>query len=110
MAKTFSETRWERILSLYNHLGYLNPSPAVLLNRAIASGKVNGPDVAIEEINRINDIAKLIQTHYLFSSVLGDLYRQQGNKQEAEKFFRKAVTLTNSNAGKRLLQKKLKSL
>src|SRR4249919_3875593 len=50
-AKSFAETNWQRILSMYDLLAKINSSPVVLLNRAIVIGKISGPKKAIEEIN-----------------------------------------------------------
>ena len=109
-AKSFADTNWELILSLYDHLIHLNPSPVVLLNRAIVMGKLKEAKAAIGEIRSIKDIGKLMETHYLFSAVLGDLYKQMGNKAQAKNFLEKAINLTDSLAEKKLLKKKLNEL
>ena len=40
-------TRWDRILSLYDDLLALNPSPVIRLNRAVALSRVAGPAAAL---------------------------------------------------------------
>lgn len=109
IAKNFSETNWESILHLYNALRRINSSPVVLLNRAIVIGKISGAKQAIEEINSIPEIEKYIKSNYLFSAVLGELYIQINKNAEAKKYFEKAISLTNSEAEKKLIQKKLNS-
>ncbi|MFL5728895.1 MAG: RNA polymerase sigma factor, partial [Cytophagaceae bacterium] len=109
-ARSFAETNWQLILSLYDHLISLNPSPAVFLNRAIVMGKINGADKAIEEILSMKDIDKLLESRHLFPAVLGDLYRQNGDVKKASKYLEKAISLTQSPAEKNLLKKKLNSL
>ncbi len=108
-AKSFAETNWQRILSMYDLLAKINLSPVVLLNRAIVIGKISGSKKAIEEINAIPGIEKFIGSNYLFSSVLGEMYRQEKNIEEGKKYFEKAIALTNSETEKKLLQKKLAS-
>jgi RNA polymerase sigma-70 factor (ECF subfamily) len=109
-ARNFQETNWKMILSLYDHLIHLNQSPAVLLNRAIVVSKIHGPEKAIEEILSMKDIVKLLGSHYLFPAVLGDLYRQTGDKKEARKLLEIAIGMTTSPAEKNLLGKKLEAL
>lgn len=110
IAKNFKETNWKRILHLYDLLGKINPSPVVLLNRAIVVGKISGAKEAIKEINSIPELEKFIKSNYLFSAVLGELYSQMGNKTEAKIYFEVAISLTNSNAEKKLIQKKISRL
>lgn len=110
IAKNFKETNWKRILHLYDLLRKINPSPVVLLNRAIVVGKISGAKAAINEINSIPEVEKYIKSNYLFSAVLGELYSQMENKAEAKKHFVIAISLTNSNAEKKLIQKKISLL
>jgi len=110
IAKNFNETDWQRILQLYDILARINPSPVVLLNRAIVTGKVSGARYAIKEINSIPEIEKYIKTNHLFPAVLGELQSQIKNKSEAKKYFEQAISLTNSETEKKLLKKKIKLL
>jgi RNA polymerase sigma-70 factor (ECF subfamily) len=107
MAKNFSETNWPQILAMYDMLAQLNPSPVVLLNRAIVIGKMDGPAKAISAINTIPGIDKLSEKHYLFAATVGELHSQLHNHHEARRHFEKAIALTNSPVEKKLLKKKL---
>jgi RNA polymerase sigma-70 factor (ECF subfamily) len=106
-AKDFSETNWSRILTFYNELVLLNPSPVVQLNRAIVLGMIEGPASSITAIHAIPGIEKLIGKQYLFAATLGELYSQLQDKMEATRYFEKAIALTHSPLEKKLLQKKL---
>ncbi|MBN8568144.1 MAG: sigma-70 family RNA polymerase sigma factor [Ignavibacteria bacterium] len=108
IAKNFNEVNWTRILQLYDILIKINSSPVVLLNRAIVIGKLSGARKAIEEINSIPDVNKFKKTNYLFSAVLGELHSQVKNNAEAIIFFEQSLSLTNSEAEKKLLHKKIK--
>jgi RNA polymerase sigma-70 factor (ECF subfamily) len=107
MAKNFSDTNWKRILYLYDMLKKVNPSPIVLLNRAIVIGKIEGAEKALEEIKKIPDIEKFVKSNYLFSAVIGEIYFQQNNKGEAKRYFNISLNLTKSEAEKKLIAKKL---
>jgi RNA polymerase sigma factor (sigma-70 family) len=111
IAKNFKETNWKRILHMYDQLGKINPSPVVLLNRAIVVGKISRAKAAIEGNKQIfTEVEKFIKTNYLFSAVLGELYSQMDSKAEAKKYFERAIYLTNSNAEKKLIQRKINRL
>lgn len=106
----FAATNWKRILSFYDQMKRINPSPVVLLNRAIVIGKIEGAQKAVDEIHSIPDIDKLVQTHYLFPATLGELYRQLGKLKESGQVLRVAISLTHSPLEKALLQRKLSPL
>lgn len=110
MSPDFPSTNWQRILSLYDLLRQINPSPAVLLNRAIVVGRIRGPQTAIDEIMAIPKIETLVRSYYLFPATLGELHRQCGETERARELFRAAVTLTNSPTEKALLRRKLADL
>lgn len=110
IAQRFSETNWPGILSLYNRLVQINPSPVVLLNRCIVISKIDGFQKAIESIYSIPEIDKHLESKYLFPAVLGELYRHSNKKDEAKKFLERAIGLTHSPLEKKLLQKKLSML
>lgn len=110
IAESFANTNWERILHLYDILKKINSSPIVLLNRAIVIGKIEGPGKAIDEIKSIPYIEKYIVSNYLFSAVLGELYKQLNDIAEAKNYFVIALKMTKSDTEKKLLQKKIKSL
>ena len=110
MANNFTETNWQQILIMYDMLAQLNPSPVVLLNRAIVISKTDGPAKAITTIHTIPGIEKLVEKHYLFAATLGELHSQLLNHYEARRHFEKAISLTNSPVEKKLLQKKLDAM
>jgi RNA polymerase sigma factor (sigma-70 family) len=110
MAKNFSETNWPQILAMYDMLAHVNPSPVVLLNRAIVIGKIDGAAKAITTINAIPGIEKLSEKHYLFAATIGELHSQLHNHYEARRHFEKAIALTASPVEKKLLKKKLDAM
>jgi RNA polymerase sigma-70 factor (ECF subfamily) len=110
MAKNFEETNWQTISALYNHLAHFNPSPSILLNKAIVTSKLMGPQTGIAEIMAIQNIDKLMDTQYLFAAVLGHLYKQAGDRGKAIALLNKAISLTSSVSEKKLLKRKLEAL
>lgn len=110
IAPDFASTNWNRILSLYHQLQEINPSPSVLLNKAIVISKIEGPQKAVDEIFAIPEIEKLLHTHYLFPATLGELYRHLGRTNDAKALLQKAMELTQSPSEKALLERKIKQM
>lgn len=52
-APTAADTDWTQIVTLYDQLARIDPSPIVRLNRAIALAEFDGPDVALAEVERL---------------------------------------------------------
>jgi RNA polymerase sigma-70 factor (ECF subfamily) len=105
-AKSFEETDWESIMKLYEMLEKINPSPVTLLNKTIVSAQLNGTKKALGELLEI----KNLQNYYLYHSTLAEFYKELGKKKDAAAHLRKALSLTDSNAEKKIIQKKLDNL
>ena len=110
MAASFAETNWQRMLQLYDMLLEQKRTALVILNRAIVLTQLNETIAAIQEIWKINNIEQLINTQYIFSAVLGELYMQLGDDHNAGKFLQLALALTPSLPEKKLITTKLEAL
>jgi predicted RNA polymerase sigma factor len=94
-ARTAAETDWERIVSLYEVLGQLAPSPVVELNRAVAVAMAFGPTAGLKLIDALTSEPSL-KTYHLLPSVRGDLLRKLGRFEEARTEFERAAALTRN--------------
>lgn len=106
IAKSFDETNWEEILSLYDSLLTLEDSPIIRLNRSVALAKVMGNNMAIEELEKLelnSDIGK----YYLFHTTLAELNKLEGNTKKAVSQFNKALFLTTNKRDAEFIKKKL---
>jgi RNA polymerase sigma-70 factor, ECF subfamily len=92
-APRFEDTDWVQIDLLYESLERLQPSPVVSLNRAVAFGRVRGPEAALE---KIEPLAKPLAGYFYFHGVKGALLMQLGRTEEARVAFDKAVALANT--------------
>jgi RNA polymerase sigma-70 factor (ECF subfamily) len=110
LAASFAQTNWQRMLQLYDLLLEEKPMPVVFLNRAIVLSRIGEKEQAIREINAIPNIEKLLDTHYIYSAVLGDLYLQNGDLSKARKYLLQAQGLTISHAEKKLIHDKLDTI
>ena len=52
-ARDMRDTDWSQVLALYDQLVRLDPSPIVALNRAIAVAELDGPQVALAAVDRL---------------------------------------------------------
>jgi RNA polymerase sigma factor (sigma-70 family) len=100
-ARTPEETDWRRIVSLYEALGRVTPSPIVELNRAVAVSMASGPAAGLELVNALTE-ERSLATYHLLPSVRGDLLKKLNRLDEARAEFERAASLT-SNAREQAL-------
>ena len=54
-ARDVRDTDWSQVVALYDQLVRLDPSPIIALNRAIAVAELDGPEVALAAVDRLED-------------------------------------------------------
>lgn len=101
-AHTADETDWARIVSLYDALAELAPSPVVQLNRAVAVAMASGPAAGFELTEKLTAESSL-KNYHLLPSVRGDLLTKLGRLAEARAEFERAATLTQNVRERELL-------
>ena len=94
-ARSAAETDWDQILALYDQLYQLTPTPVVALNRAVARSEVQGPDVALAEVD---GVAAQLEDYYLLHAIRGDLLRRSGRREEALAAYDQALKRTSNRA------------
>ncbi len=94
-ARTAGETDWQRIVSLYDALMQVYPSPVVELNRAVAVSMARGPEAGLTIVDGIVASGSLAQYH-LLPSVRGDFLLKLGRNEEASFEFEHAASLTQN--------------
>ena len=94
-ARDARDTDWSQILALYDQLARLDPSPIVALNRAIAAAELDGPEVALATVDRLED--KLAGYH-VYHATRADLLRRVGRSQQSRAAYDKAIELAGNTA------------
>ena len=94
-AQTADATDWAQIDLLYVALEHMQPSPVITLNRAVAVGKVRGPEAALAMVEPLE--AKL-SGYFHFHGLRGGLLMQLGREAEARGAFNQAIALANTPA------------
>jgi RNA polymerase sigma factor (sigma-70 family) len=101
-ARAPAETDWARIVSLYDELARLAPSPVVELNRAVAVGMASGPEAGLELVDALISEPALASYH-LLPSVRGDFLVKLGRFSEARGEFERAAGLTRNARERELM-------
>jgi RNA polymerase sigma-70 factor (ECF subfamily) len=99
------DTDWRQILALYDQQLAIKPTPVVALNRAIASAEVDGPAVALSEVDRLD-----LDNYYLFHAIRADLLRRLGRTLDAVAAYRAALDLTTNPAERSFLSGRIEEL
>jgi RNA polymerase sigma factor (sigma-70 family) len=100
------DTDWGTIISLYDQLMVIRPSPVIALNRAIAIAQRDGPQRGLEEIRAIANLDRLA-SYPFYHATLGECELQRGQHEIAQDHFRKALALARNPTERRFFQKRL---
>jgi RNA polymerase sigma-70 factor (ECF subfamily) len=93
-APTAGETDWRQILSLYDRLLSLAPSPIVALNRAVAIAEVEGPDRALGVVEALPSAD--LDRYHVFHAIRADLLERVGRHEEAASAYAAAIACTDN--------------
>jgi predicted RNA polymerase sigma factor len=103
-APGYERTDWPQIRLLYDRLQALAPSPVVLLNRAVATRYVVGPEAALAEIS---PLAAELDGYRLFHALRAGLLAGLGRDDEARDASERALALAGNPAERELLARRL---
>jgi RNA polymerase sigma-70 factor (ECF subfamily) len=94
-ARDVRDTDWSQVVALYDQLVRLDPSPIIALNRAIAVAELDGPEVALAAVDRLED--KLAGYH-AYHATRADMLRRLGRSQKSRAAYDKAIELAGNTA------------
>ncbi|MDQ4110951.1 MAG: RNA polymerase sigma factor [Actinomycetota bacterium] len=95
------DTDWSQIVALYDQMVRVDGSPIVRLNRAIAVAELDGPEVALAEIDRLG-----LDDYHAFHATRADLLRRLGRSAESRAAYDKAIELAENAAEVALLTRR----
>ncbi|MEV0402959.1 sigma-70 family RNA polymerase sigma factor [Actinoallomurus sp. NPDC050550] len=107
-ARDYTETDWPQILTLYDELLRIWPSPVVALNRAVAVSMVDGPQAALAEVESLERGGRLAGYHYL-PATKADLLHRLGRDEEAVEQYEAALALSGNAAEREFLTERIRS-
>src|SRR5262249_34165882 len=99
-------TDWRSVVSLYDTLMAIRPSPVIALNRAIAIGQLEGPCRGLDEIRAIRERNRL--TGYPFyEAAQGEFELLRNNHTAASTHFRAAMILARNAMERRFFEQRV---
>jgi RNA polymerase sigma-70 factor (ECF subfamily) len=94
-ARDVRDTDWSQIVALYDQLVRIDPSPIVILNRAIAVAELDGPEVALATVDRLED---KLDAYHAFHATRADLLRRLGRSRQSRAAYDRAIELAGNTA------------
>jgi len=93
--REFRDTDWSQVVALYDQLVRLDPSPIVALNRAVAVAELDGPEVALATVDRLEDT---LAGYHAYHVTRADLLRRLGRSQQSRAAYDRAIELAGNTA------------
>lgn len=94
-APSARDTDWPQIVALYDRLAGVDPSSIVRLNRAVAVAELDGPGVALAELDRLGEA---LDGYHAYHAARADLLRRLGRSSESRSAYDRAVELAGNPA------------
>lgn len=102
-AQFFADTDWSQIVALYDQLSRLDPSPIIALNRTVAVAELDGPEVALALIDRLDEVLSNYSEYY---GARAELLRRLSRVPEAIEAYDRAIELAGNPSEVRYLTRK----
>ncbi len=91
-AASSAATDWSQIVQLYDQLLQVMPTPVVALNRAVAVAEVDGPGVALDEVDSL-----ALHQYLPFHATRADLLMRLGRHADAARAYEAAIALSGND-------------
>ena len=104
-AASADQTDWRQIVTLYDHLLGIDPSPVVAMNRAVAVGEVSGAEAALSILDGLE-----LHEYYLSHAIRGAMLERLGRTSEAAAAYEASERRTENVAEQRFLEEKRRRL
>jgi RNA polymerase sigma-70 factor (ECF subfamily) len=108
-APNFAATDWTQIVSLYDRLWQVAPSPVIEINRAVAIAMRDGPAAGLTLIDTILARGEL-GDYFWAHAARADLCRRLGRTVEARASYWKALTRVQQGPERRFLERRMATL
>ena len=105
---TMDATNWQEIVSLYDSLMTIRPTPIVALNRAIAVGQRDGADCGLHELRTIPDSDRLAKYPFYYAAI-AEFELQKGRSENAIELFETAIKLARNHMEQQFFETRIAS-
>lgn len=106
LSPSFSQTNWQYIIESYELLEKVSPSPLHILNRALATAELHGPNMGLLVLDSA-DISPFLARSYHWYAVLSDLQKRSGKFTLATKNASLAIQAAPTDKIKEVLKQRL---
>lgn len=100
-ARTYAETDWAEVVRLYDLLSEVHPNPVVTINAAVARAEVDGPRVALADLELVPDAAR----SYLWHTAVAEMLHRLVEDGAGEAFRRAAEAAPSAPERRHLLRR-----
>ncbi|MBM7774638.1 RNA polymerase sigma-70 factor (ECF subfamily) [Actinokineospora baliensis] len=107
LAASYQDTNWTDVRALYDRLYALDPSPVVLLNRAVATQFAVGPEPALDEVEALGD---RLAGYHLWHAARSTLLAALDRPTEALESAQRALDLATNPAERELMSRRVGEL
>lgn len=94
-ARGVIDTDWSQIVALYDQLLRLDSSPIITLNRAVAIAELDGPEVALAEVDRLEGE---LAGYHAYHATRADLLRRLSRDRQSRAAYDRAIELAGNTA------------
>jgi len=94
-ARSARETDWGQVVTVYDRLVLVDPSPIVRLNRAVAVAELYG---AARGLAEVDEVAGVLDGYHAMHATRADLLRRLGREGDARTAYDRALALTDNRA------------
>jgi RNA polymerase sigma factor (sigma-70 family) len=105
-APSVKETNWGEIVSLYDTLMTIRPTPIVELNRAIAIGQRDGPKRGIEALHAIAESDRLAKYPF-YHATFAEFKLQSGQAESARAHFEQALKSARNRTERQFFERRV---
>jgi RNA polymerase sigma-70 factor (ECF subfamily) len=102
-ARDIRDTDWRQIVALYDQLVHVDASPIVALNRAVAVAELDGAQVAMATVDRLEHA---LSGYHAFHAARADLLRRLDRYAEARAAYDRAIELAGNLAERAALTRR----
>ena len=105
-APSYEQTDWPQIVTLYDKLLDVWPSPVVAINRVVPLAMVTGPETALAELEKLERDGRLSGYQYL-PAIKADLLTRLGRTRQATAAYEQALALAANEAERAFLTEQI---
>jgi RNA polymerase sigma factor (sigma-70 family) len=105
-APSMRDTDWAEIVSLYDTLMGIRPTPIVALNRAIAVGQRDGPERGLDALRTIAGTGRLARYPF-YEAAWAEFELQRGQSEIAREHFASALKLARNPMERQFFERRI---